>query len=96
MEKQLIEVPDDWSSKAASFLLEKLSEADLFAAAASSRKAETKRDQTCDAWYYAGMKRLLAGDKSTAIADFHKSIATQATSENEYQFAEAELKALSE
>jgi hypothetical protein len=38
----------------------------------------------------------LAGDKSTAIEDFQKALATQATTENEYQIAEAELKALSE
>jgi len=96
MEKQLSGEPDDWSSKIASFLLEKLSETDLLAAAANSREADTKRDQTCDAWYYAGMKRLLAGDKSAAIDNFHNALATQATTENEYQFAGSELKALTE
>jgi|HubBroStandDraft_4_1064222.scaffolds.fasta_scaffold209269_1 hypothetical protein len=37
---------------------------------------------------------LLAGDKATAIDCFQKALATRANAENEYEFAEAELKAL--
>jgi lipoprotein NlpI len=93
MEQQLNDASEAWTSKIASFLLNKINQADLITAAASPDPKKS-RDQLCDAWFYAGIKRLLAGEKATAIDCFEKALATRAKAENEYEFAEAELKAL--
>jgi lipoprotein NlpI/uncharacterized protein YecT (DUF1311 family) len=93
MEQQLSDASEAWTSKIASFLLNKINQADLITAAASPDPKKA-RDHLCDAWFYAGIKRLLAGDKATAIDCFEKALATRAKAENEYEFAEAELKAL--
>ena len=93
MAKHLSGPPDDWASEIAYFLLDKINQADFLAAAASP-DTERQRDQQCDVWFYAGMKRLLAGDKTAAIDYFQKALATGAKTENEYDFAGSELKAL--
>lgn len=85
--------PDDLISKTAAFLLGRLNEADYLAAAVSP-EAKTDLGQHCEAWYFAGMKRLLMGDKTTAIDDFHKCLATGQKDYGEYILAQAELKAL--
>jgi lipoprotein NlpI len=77
----------------ARFLLEKLRGNDFFAAAVSPN-ARKDRGQRCEAWFYVGMKRLLAGDKDAAAVCFRKSLATEAWDWTEYHFAQAELKAL--
>lgn len=80
----------DWPSKLAAFLIGKLSQDDLLTAAASTDAAKDA-NQHCEAWFYIGMKALLAGDKKTAAADFRKSIATKRRNFFEYQLAKAEL-----
>ena len=87
------EAPNDWTSKVTSFLLDKINQADFLAAAASP-DTEKEHNQRCDAWFYAGVKRMLARDKATAIDYFQKALATGAKTENEYEFAGTELKAL--
>ena len=83
----------DWPVKVASFLLGRMSESDLVAAAGST---DTRQDrgQRCEAWFYAGLKRLLLGDKTVAAGCFNKSVATEAKTWLEYHFAQVELKAL--
>jgi tetratricopeptide (TPR) repeat protein len=85
----------DWVSKVAGHLIGNVTEADLFAAAASP---DAKKDsgQHCEAWFYAGMKKLLAGDKKTAADYFHKCMATEQKTFTEFQLAQSELKALGE
>ena len=56
----------DWESRIGQFLLGKIGESDLFAAAASPVHYIAVRQRT-DALYYAGMKRLLAGNKAGRI-----------------------------
>ena len=85
--------PEEWTSKVADHLLGNVSEADLFAAAKSS-DAKKERGLFCEAWFFAGMKKLLRGDKATAADYFRKCIATQRTDFVEYQLAQSELKAL--
>jgi tetratricopeptide (TPR) repeat protein len=85
--------PDDQVSKTAAFLLGRMNEADYLAAAASP-DAKTDQGQHCEAWYFAGMKRLLMGDKTTAIDYFHKCLATGQNDYCEYLLAQAELQAL--
>jgi hypothetical protein len=48
----------------------------------------------CEAWFYAGMKRLLSGDAATARDDFQKCLATDRKDYDEYNFAAAELRML--
>lgn len=85
-----IAVQSDWTSKVASFLLEKINETDFLAAAASSDK-ETNRAQCCQAWYYAGMRRLIDGDKISAIDYFEKSANTDKDTVSEFFLARNEL-----
>jgi lipoprotein NlpI len=75
------------------FLLGKMSEKDLLAAA-DSVEEEKRPEQQCEAWYYAGLKRLLNGDKAGATEAFRKAVATGEKTTNEYDFAEAQLKGL--
>jgi tetratricopeptide (TPR) repeat protein len=83
----------DWVSKIARFLLDQISDTEFLADAAST-DVEKDRASHCEAWYYAGMKRLLEGDKKTAADCFRKCLATQETTFDEYMLARAELKSL--
>jgi hypothetical protein len=81
-----------WEIKVGSFLLDRLNEADFLRAAA--REPGDKVEHQCEAWFYAGMKRQLAGDAAAARAYFRKCLATGRTDGEEYNFAAAELKTL--
>ena len=50
--------------------------------------------RVCEAWFYAGMKRLAAGDKRTAIELFKKCLATDQKTFVEFGLAATELKML--
>jgi lipoprotein NlpI len=93
LDKRRDETPEEWTSKVAGHLLGNVSEADLFAAAKSS-DAKKERGLFCEAWFFAGMKKLLGGDKATAADYFRKCIATGQTNFVEYQVAQSELEAL--
>lgn len=82
--------PADWYSNLGSYLLGKMSDADLLNAA----KSDNKTGQLCEAWFYVGMKKLLSGDKTGAQDCFQKSLATNQKDYTEYHFARAELKSL--
>src|SRR5215470_3596702 len=84
---------EEWTSKVAGYLLGNVSEANLFAAAKSS-DAKKERGLFCEAWFFAGMRKLLGGDEATAADYFRKCIATGQTNFVEYQLAQSELKAL--
>lgn len=85
--------PDDFTTKTANYLLGKLSEADYLAAAASP-DAKKDADQHCEAYYFAGIKRIFMGDKVTATDYFHKSIATGLTDSPEYLLSQTEIRVL--
>jgi len=85
--------PNDWVTKLAKHLHGTVTEADLIVAA-ESPDARKKSGQVCEAWYYAGMKKLLAGDKKAAADFFRKCIDTKRNDFTEFIFAQAELKAL--
>ena len=91
--ERMMFAPDDWTLKITAFLLGKTNESE-FVAAAVTPDARKDRGQRCDAWFFAGMKRLLAGDKSAAVDCFRKCLATEAKDWVEYHFAQAELKSL--
>jgi tetratricopeptide (TPR) repeat protein len=90
-ERKLSQEP--WVVKVGAFLLGNLTEDDLLTAAASPDTAKDQ-GQHCEAWYYSGMKQLLAGDKKTAADDFNRSLATKQTGYTEYRLAESESEAL--
>ena len=82
-----------WYSNVASFLLGRASEVELLAVA-KIPDSLSKTGHLCEAWFYIGMKKLLAGDKTGAEGCFQASVATNQQEYTEYHFAEAELKAL--
>jgi tetratricopeptide (TPR) repeat protein len=83
---------DDFTAKTAAFLLGRVTESDYLASANSS-DADTDAAQHCQAWYFAGMKRLLMGDKGTAADYFQKCLATGKKDFCEYILAKAQLQA---
>ena len=85
--------PNDWSAKVGQFLASQLAEG-AFLNAATNPDPQTDREQHCEAWFYAGSKRLIAGDKTTAAADFQKCLDTGVKNFEEYESAGAELKLL--
>jgi HEAT repeat protein len=84
---------NDWPSKVGRFLTGQLTETD-FLNAATNTNAKTDREQHCEAYFYAGMKRLIENDKTTAVDYFKKCLATGVKHFEEYQSAEAELRFL--
>lgn len=83
----------DWPSHIGDFLVGTTSESD-FLAAAVAPEPKKNRDQQCQGWYFAAVKRLLAGDKKMAADYFEKCLATDAYGLHEYVRATFELKAL--
>ncbi len=83
----------EWTSQIARFLLGQINE-NQFLAAASATNPDQDRDQHCEAWYYAGMMRLLAGDKAVAVDDFRKCLATGETQSMAYALAQGQLNML--
>lgn len=93
LDNRKIGKPDDWPSKVGRFLTGQLSESD-FIKAADNADVQTDAEQHCEAYFYAGSKRLIEGDKTAAVDDFHKCLATNVRNFEEYQSAEAELNRL--
>ena len=84
---------DPWVTSIATFLIGKLPEND-FIESANAPEPWKNEEHHCEAWYYAGMKRLLTGDKKTASDYFNRCLATNRTRFVEYILARAELKSL--
>ncbi len=84
---------DDWPAKVVRFIAGQLSEPDFFKAAENTDK-KTNKEQHCEAYFYAGSKRLIEGDKTTANDYFEKCLATECKEIDEYNSAAAELKFL--
>ena len=81
---------DGWTKTVGLFLVEAISEPEFFAKAAAG-DPKTVREQQCDAYYFAGMARLQAGDRTAAKEYFEKCLATQVTNFSEFDLARAEL-----
>jgi tetratricopeptide (TPR) repeat protein len=84
---------DDWTSKIGRFLIGQMSDAELFQAA-DKLSLDQGGEYHCEAFFYAGEKQLISGDKITAENDFKKCIATDDDGEVEYFSAKAELQTL--
>lgn len=85
--------PDDWVSRLAAFVSGDSPESALFKAA-EAKDEQRSRNQLCAAYYYAGSKRLIAGDKETARRYFEKSVEVGKAALSEYRSALTELKLL--
>ncbi|MEK7466406.1 MAG: hypothetical protein AAB074_03235 [Planctomycetota bacterium] len=70
-----------------------LAEPELLAAARHANP-KTESGQVCLAYFYAGSKHLLAGDKTVARDYFQKVVATNQKDYLQHTSAAAELKAL--
>lgn len=90
LEERQVAEAGDWPSKIAEFLLGKLDEAALLRAA-EHKNPETNGWQQCEAWYFAGIARLTAGQPAEAADCFRKSTATGLKSFSEYRLARGEL-----
>jgi lipoprotein NlpI len=72
-----------------------MSEAE-FLRAAGYGAARDQAGLQCEAWFYAGMKRLVAGDAATARKYLQKSVASGQKDYDEYNFAASELRILAQ
>jgi lipoprotein NlpI len=80
-----------WLKTIAAFLLDKTDEASLLAAAKTGRSGVAIRGQICEGWFFAGLKRQLAGDREKAADYYARCVATNQTTYNEYLLAKAKL-----
>jgi tetratricopeptide (TPR) repeat protein len=85
--------PDEWISHVARFLIGQENQSVFFEAVHSSLE-EKEREQSCEAWYFAGLKHLADGDRAAATADFQKCLATKCQDSVQFMLAQAELKPL--
>ena len=84
-----------WPAQIGRFLIGTLTEDEfLHIGERSGKTPEDKSGQICEANYYAGVKRLLAGDKGKATIFFQKCLDTREKNYDEYGSAEVELRAL--
>ena len=83
--------PDEPVTKEAQFLLGRLNEGQLVAAAQAASPAE-ELGALCEAWFVAGMKKRVEGDNAAAAEDFRRCQATGETEFVEYMLASAELR----
>jgi len=85
--------PDDWAAQIARFLAGELAEPEFLKAAENADRTK-EAGQLCEAWFYAGTKYLIDGDKAKAAEYFDKCVATGESGFYEYRSAAAELKAM--
>ena len=81
---------EGWQKAIGLFLVNEVDEAALLTRAAVGDD-KAVRGQRCEAFYYAGMTRLLKGDVAGAREMFQKCVGMGATTFTEYDFAKAEL-----
>jgi tetratricopeptide (TPR) repeat protein len=85
----------DWTTTIAHFLAGSVDEKELIDQATKSAKRPTDiSGQLCEAYYYAGVKHLLAGDKTGAAELFQKAVDTKEDNFFEFRSARSELNAL--
>ena len=80
-----------WAKTVGHYLSGALPEQDFLAQAAKSNWSVGANEQQCEADYYVGMTRLIAGDTAAARNFFEKCLATNVTTFFEFTFARAQL-----
>jgi len=81
---------DAWSKGLASFLSGKISEDQLLSLAGRA-EGDVQTRQQCEAWYFIGMTKLIAGNKVAAKADFQKAFDASGPSLIVHRLARVEL-----
>jgi TolB protein len=84
---------EEWPLKVVSFLAGDTTEEDLLAAT-KTKDEKTTRERKCEAYFYAGVRRLLADDLATARDYLRRCLATGCEDFIEYGAAEGELERL--
>jgi tetratricopeptide (TPR) repeat protein len=84
---------NDWPSHIGRFLAGQENEKQLFGSV-EGMNALLHNGYDCEAHFYIGEKKLLAGDQASAEKEFKACIATGANDQNEFAGAKAELQAL--
>jgi tetratricopeptide (TPR) repeat protein len=82
--------PDSWTAQVGNFLLGKITQDQLIAKAGESNPAVVN-ERFCEAWYYTGVVKRLAGDTKGARDCFTKAISTGAKGAEEYIEANREI-----
>ena len=85
--------PGDWTSQIQRHLCGEIPESQFLAAAKHS-DPKVEAGQICEAYFFAGYKILIEGDRAKSVDFFQKAVATGKTNFFEYQSAAAELKRL--
>lgn len=68
--------PGDWQTQLGYFLLGKITEEKLFALAEASPDSDEQRGRYCEAWFFSGMLKRLAGAREEARSCFRRAVAT--------------------
>jgi lipoprotein NlpI len=82
--------PNVWPSPIADFILKRISQDDLLAAAAPGI-ADFKNVRLCEAWFFVGVLKRSQGDSAAARDAFSAAVQTQAKSSEEFVEATREL-----
>jgi len=85
---------NEWEMQLGGALLGQVPEEKLLALAQADQNRNEQGGRLCEAWYYLGMMKLLAGDRDAAASCFRKSLATERKDFIEYSEAQRELRKL--
>jgi len=83
---------EPWVSSIANFLLDKADENSFLAAAKEGDNHRMIQGQSCESWFFAGLKCKLAGAREKATDCFRRCLATKQTAYFESILAAAQLK----
>lgn len=81
---------DVWNKRVASFIAGKISEGQLLSFA-NQAEGDVQNRQQCEAQYFIGMTKLIAGNKAAAKADFQKAFDASGPSLIVHRLARVEL-----
>ncbi len=85
---------NEWEMQLGGALLGQVPEEKLLASAKAGQNQNEQAGRLCEAWYYLGMMKLLAGDRDAAASCFRQSLATERKDFIEYSEAQRELRKL--
>lgn len=87
----LEKIEEPWGKAVCQMLLKQLSEDEVLAKANATEDAKMRNGRLCEAYFYLGTARLIAGDKIAGRAMLAQAVATECKTFIEYTLARAEL-----
>jgi Lipoprotein NlpI, contains TPR repeats len=84
-------IEDPWGKAVCQMLLKQIGEDELVEEAQAEKDPKKQRGRLCEAYYYIGASRLLAGDKIAGRAMLSQAIETNSFIYMEYTLAKADL-----